>query len=290
MKKGMNLRKGVLVLDAYGGLCNQMMDIDSLVKYATQNSLRFAFQHCSLRDPSLTSWSSAPFDTLFDEENLQELPGYLSCHELLLKGGKTWNSEGKRLIQLIKNSKEVIELAMNYDCLFIKQGWPVLGFPEIGLDLTQRIKPSLHIQTEYAKLRLNLPEKYNFLHYRYEHDFISYFSAESPANTFPILQEILDANLFSNTGIPIYIAASGLANLPKSHLKREITEHKNILFTNEKKIKDFNFEASAYLDFLIGEQAVEVFGHSRSSFSHRLNNLKNSSNYYDLSLGCESRT
>jgi hypothetical protein len=283
-------RKGVLVLDAYGGLCNQMMDIDSLVKFATQNSFQFAFQHCSLRDPSLTSWSSAPFGTLFNEENLQELPGYLSCRELLLKGGKTWNSEGKRLVQLIKNSKEVIEIAMNYDCLFIKQGWPVLEFPDVGLDLTQRIKPSLHILTEYAKLRLNLPEKYNFLHYRYEHDFISYFSNEKPDTSFPVLQKILDAHLFSNTEIPLYIAASGLANLPKSHLKEDITKQKNILFTDEKKIKGFNFEASAYLDFLIGEQAVEVFGHSRSSFSHRLNNLKNSSNYYDLSLGRESRT
>jgi hypothetical protein len=94
----------------------------------------------------------------------------------------------------------------------------------------------------------------------------------------------LDANLFSNTGIPIYIAASGLANLPKSHLKEDITKQKNILFTDEKKIEGFNFEASAYLDLLIGEQAVEVFGHSRSSFSHRLNDIKNSRNFYDLSL------
>jgi len=286
----MAYKKGVLVLDSFSGLCNQMMDIDSLVKFATQNGFQFAFQHCSLRHPNLTSWSSAPFGTLFDEEYLQELPGYLSYRELLLKGAKIWNSEGKRLIQLIKNSKEVIEIAMNYDFLFIKQGWPVLGFPEVGLDLTKRIKPSLHILKEYKKLRLNVPEKYNFLHYRYEHDFVSHFSSQSPAITFPILQQILDANLFSNTNIPIYIAASGLANLPKSHLKEDITKQKNIIFTDEKKIEGFNFEASAYLDFLIGEQAVEVFGHSRSSFSHYLNNLKNSKNFYDLSLGCKSRS
>jgi len=280
----MKLRKGVLVLDAHGGLCNQMMDIDSLVKFATLNGFKFAFQHCSHRNQNLTSWKPAPFSMLFDEEYLQELPGYLSCCEILFKGRKTWNSERKRLVELIKNSDELINIAMNYDYLFIKQGWPVLGFPNIGVDLKQRIKPSQSILTKYKTLRLNLPEKYNFLHYRYEHDFISYYSAESPENTFPILQEILDANLFSNTDIPIYIAASGLDTLPKSHLKEDITQHKNILFTNEKKIDDFNFEASAYLDFLIGERAVEVFGHSKSSFSNRLNDIKDSRNFYDLRL------
>jgi hypothetical protein len=285
----MAYKKGVLVLDSYSGLCNQMMDIDSLVKFAIQNNYQFAFQHCSLRNSSLTSWSSAPFGILFNEEYLQELPGYLSYSELSFKGRKIWNPEGKRLIELIKSSDEVIDISMNYDFLFIKQGWPVLGFPSVGLELKQRIKPSLSILIKYKKLRLNLPERYNFLHYRYEHDFVSYFSSQSSANTFPILQQILDANLFSNTDIPIYIAASGIATLPSSHLKEDISKKKNILFTDEKKIEGFNFEASAYLDFLIGEQAVEVLGHSRSSFSHRLNNLKNSNNYYDLSLGRKSR-
>jgi hypothetical protein len=209
--------------------------------------------------------------------------------EIRTNNGEVWNSDGRRLIELIKTSEDLHKIACEYNFLVIKQGWPVLGFPKSGFDLSQKIKPSKIILSKYKKIKDKLPQNYNFLHYRYEHDFTSHFSAESPENSFPILQEILDAKLFTNMDIPIYIAASGLATLPKSHLKGDITDQKSILFTDEKKIDDFNFEASAYLDFLIGEQAVEVFGHSRSSFSHRLNNLKGSKNFYDLQLGLLGR-
>jgi hypothetical protein len=221
---------------------------------------------------------------LFNERQFQDLPGYLCFKKNSFKNSKVWNSEGKGLTGLIKAGEEIIPLAYQYDFMIISAGWPVLGVPKLALGLNKRIKPTSYILKKYEDLKANLPEKYNFLHYRYEHDFISHFSAESPANTFPILQKILDAKLFSNTDMPIYIAASRLDTLPMSHLKGDITEQKNILFTDETKIDGFNFEASAYLDFLIGEQAVEVFGHSRSSFSVRLNNIKNSRNFYDISL------
>jgi hypothetical protein len=284
-KRQLRQKKVVLILDSYSGLCNQMMDIESLVGFAVKHQYRFCLRHCSFRNPDLVSWTPSEFGSLFDENQYHDLPGYLCWHKIRLNSGEVWNSDGRRLIELIKTSEELHKIAYEYNFLVIRQGWPVLGFPKTGFDLGLKIKPSKRILSKYKSIRDKLPQNYNFLHYRYEHDFTSHFSAENPENSFPILQKILDAKLFSDTDIPIYIAASSLATLPKSHLKGDIREQKNILFTDEKKIDDFNFEASAYLDFLIGEQAVEVFGHSRSSFSHRLNDIKKSKNYYDLQLG-----
>jgi ubiquinone/menaquinone biosynthesis C-methylase UbiE/GT2 family glycosyltransferase len=283
-EKQLRRKRVVLILDSYSGLCNQMMDIESLVGFAVENQYRFCFRHSSSRNPDLVSWTPSEFGSLFDENQYHDMPGYLCWRKIRLKSGEVWNSDGRRLIELIKTSEELHKIAYEYNFLVIKQGWPVLGFPKTGFDLGLKIKPSKRILSKYKSIRDKLPQNYNFLHYRYEHDFTSHFSAENPENSFPILQKILDAKLFSDTDIPIYIAASGLATLPKSHLRGDIREQKNILFTDEKKIDDFNFEAAAYLDFLIGEQAVEVFGHSRSSFSHRLNNIKKSKNYYDLQL------
>jgi hypothetical protein len=283
-RKGIKPKKAVLVLDAHAGLCNQMMDIESLVNFAVENHYQFCFRYCSFRNSHLTSWAHSEFGSLFDEREFQDLPGYLCFKKNTFKNSKVWNSEGKGLTGLINAGEEIMPLAYQYDFMVISAGWPVLGVPKFRLGLNKRIKPARYILRKYKKLRAILPEKYNFLHYRYEHDFTSHFSAESPENSFPILQEILDAKLFSNMEIPIYIAASGLASLPKPHLKEDITRQKNIIFTDEKRKDGFNYEASAYLDFLIGEQAVEVFGHSRSSFSVRLNNIKNSRNFYDISL------
>ena len=41
-------------------------------------------------------------------------------------------------------------------------------------------------------------------------------------------------------------------------------------------------EEQAFIDFLIGKHAEEVYGHSKSSFSWLLNASKNSNNYYDI--------
>lgn len=59
----------------------------------------------------------------------------------------------------------------------------------------------------------------------------------------------------------------------------------NLLFTEEGLFAGSNYEIGAYVDFLVGINAAEVLGHSRSSFGRTLNNWKNTSNHYDLLFG-----
>jgi hypothetical protein len=119
------------------------------------------------------------------------------------------------------------------------------------------------------------------LHFRYEHDFVNFFSKSNTITHFPHLLDILTADLFEDNTLPLYVAASNvqlvLSNLPSGNSK-------NIIFTDEKKIIEFNFEESAYLDFLVANFSEQVFGHSRSSFSYAINKQKRTTNYYDLTL------
>ena len=46
-------------------------------------------------------------------------------------------------------------------------------------------------------------------------------------------------------------------------------------------IANLNFEEKAFIDFMIGKNAQEVYGHNKSSFSLLLNFIKNTNNYYN---------
>ena len=43
---------------------------------------------------------------------------------------------------------------------------------------------------------------------------------------------------------------------------------------------NLNFEELAFIDFMIGKNAQQVIGHSKSSFSVILNSSHNTNNYY----------
>ena len=45
-------------------------------------------------------------------------------------------------------------------------------------------------------------------------------------------------------------------------------------------LMDFNFEQRAFIDYMIGLHSVECYGHKNSSFSHMINNLKGTDNFY----------
>ena len=195
-----------------------------------------------------------------------------------------WNAATKRVIELLKSDAEIAPIAAKHDFLVLNQFWPIFNWSNSHLTILPKILPAKKIKIKFEQLRANLPPEYNFLHYRYEFDFVNHFIKIGSPISFPKLQIILDSKIFSRPNLPIYIAASSLAALDQSHLKIGINKLDNIIYTDETKINNFNYEAAAYLDFLIGENSNEVFGHSRSSFSQALNNQKNTANYYDLLL------
>jgi hypothetical protein len=42
----------------------------------------------------------------------------------------------------------------------------------------------------------------------------------------------------------------------------------------------YNYEEKAFIDYMIGLNSSEIYGHSKSSFSYMLNGIKGTNNYY----------
>ena len=86
--------------------------------------------------------------------------------------------------------------------------------------------------------------------------------------------------MFKDGDLPIYLAISSAAKIYSSKLSEK--NKKIIFFKDETELQSFNFEELAFIDFMIGMMANEVFGHSRSSFSYLVNQHKNTKNFYDI--------
>jgi len=140
------------------------------------------------------------------------------------------------------------------------------------------IRPTSKIYKKFLEITKKFPKKFNFLHYRYEHDFIAHFTKKGAV--FPELNDVINLKLFKEADLPIYLASSSAAKIFSSALSEK--NKKFIFFKDETELQSFNFEELAFIDFMIGKMANEVFGHSRSSFSNLLNQLKNTNNFYDI--------
>ena len=117
---------------------------------------------------------------------------------------------------------------------------------------------------------------------RYENDFTSYFNI----NYILSIDSLLNRLIFKDNDLKIYIACSDIKKLSKTvYLCNDVNSYKNIIFKDDyfKKynIHNLNFEEKAFIDFLIGINSQEIYGHSKSSFSGMINMFKNTKNYYD---------
>ena len=120
-----------------------------------------------------------------------------------------------------------------------------------------------------ASLELN-KEEYNFLHYRYEHDFV----IGHQLTDIQTLGTIINKVAFKNDN-KIYVASSNIKSVLNT-----VNTSKILIYKNEDALKALNFEELAFIDFMIGKNSIEVYGHPRSSFSAVLNILKGTNNYY----------
>jgi hypothetical protein len=164
------------------------------------------------------------------------------------------------------------------DFIVLKQFSTVYNFQKIVDNVIPFLSPSKRLYEVYNKIKnkiMNHDEEYNFIHYRYEKDFTRHFNIE--VKTLKSL--ILDLkHKFKNPNLKIYIATSNIRKL----INLNDNELGDIIISkNENKLLGYNFEEKAFIDYIFGLNSKEVFGHSKSSFSHMLNNFKNTSNYYD---------
>ena len=140
--------------------------------------------------------------------------------------------------------------------------------------------PVQKIIDEYNNIKSEISEPYNFIHYRYEEDMINYAIKQSGEYYTPILDELLDANLFKNNSYKIYIATSEIQQLHKKKLiNKEIDLYENIFYKKNSNLE--YFDENAWVDFKIGLESEEIIGFKYSGFSYTLNKLKGTQNYYN---------
>jgi hypothetical protein len=111
---------------------------------------------------------------------------------------------------------------------------------------------------------------YNFFHYRYERDFTFFHQLSNTSS----LGSLLNTVKYKNNEYKIYLASSNINNILKN------INLDNLIYKDENELNELNFEERAFIDFMIGKNSVEVYGHPMSSFSHTLNRLKNTQNFY----------
>jgi hypothetical protein len=269
----------VLILNSFGGLCNQMMDIRAMVSFAVHHELRFCFRNCSYRNSNLVSWTPEPFSALFNESAFRNIPGYENYADLNPSTTSMWNADGSAVVKLLGNILELDSIINNHDYVVLSHFWPIIdgNVTRISVD----IEPSKSVFDRFETIRNAIPEHYNFLHYRYEVDFTKHFGRHHPLSKFPFLKDILKENRFKRPELPVYLGTSRAVELGEPHLETHISQMPNLFYTDELLLRDMNYEAAAYVDYLVGLNSVEVLGHSLSSFSQALNREKGTRNFYD---------
>lgn len=276
----------ILIFNTYSGLCNQFYDVNAGINFCLQNKIKFTFHCASFRNVDLTSWRDVKFTDLFDDlflrsnDDISEL--YVDYDSLspLLNNDNTFNLDNKlRTIEFLNKNDDLLKQlnTLNKEYIVLKQFWAVYDSSKNIKNIYPLLKPNKKLSDLYLKVKESLScKEYNFLHYRYESDFINHFKITDMMS----LDELITNNKFKNNKAKIYVAASNIKYLLKKISEKNIGK---IIYKNEEELDlkfKLNFEEKAFIDYMLGLDSVEIYGHSKSSFSHMINNLKRTNNYY----------
>lgn len=279
----------ILIFDTSMGLCNQIFDIQSAINFCNMNDYYFSFRNCSLRNKNnIKLFYNEPFSKLFDDKLFKQYKNYITYDTIKKKVNhkNTFNFENKRSIELFSNENELINFlkTMKQEFIILPQFFSICDFSKQKNRYYIKIKPNKNLLSIFLNLKKNLlPERYNYIHFRYESDFTSFFNLNYQIS----IDSLLNRLKFKNKDLKIYIACSNIKSLSKTLLlTNDIYSYKNIIFKDDQfekyKMNYLNFEERAFIDFLIGVYSQEIYGHSKSSFSGLLNFFKNTNNYYDI--------
>jgi hypothetical protein len=274
----------IVVIDTFSGLCNQFYDIHSAVNFCMINNIKFTFRFCSFREDNLTTWHNEKFEKLFDMSFLENINKdlFVEYETLNITEENTYNYHGDCALNLFSGNFLNEILNIDKEFVVLKQFWWVYttNNGKIEHDLFRYLLPSKRLMDVYNIIKTKMGinnEQYNFLHYRYESDFVNHFKIYDMKDLKTTILTL--KSKFKNPNLKMYIATTNIRNLIDTN-DNEICDI--IITKNEDEIKELNFEEKAFIDYMFGLNSSEIFGHSKSSFSHTLNNLKNTSNFYDL--------
>ena len=271
----------LVIFDTKGGLCNQFYDIMNGINFCLKYNIFFTFRYCSLRNKDLKSWTNQPFEKLFDVslfDNYKLL--YKNYNDIKdeLTDDNCFNLNGDKLSHIIFNKDDILNQMINLNKKYIvlSQFWSLYKFKDsIDNSINKRILPCKYLMDNYNKIKNKIinNESYNFIHYRYEIDFSDYFKIKIDS-----LDDLLEKIKFKNTNLKIYVATSNIKKL----IDLTDNKYKNLIYKDDELLTHLNFEENAFIDYIFGINAKECYGHSYSSFSHMINNIKDQNNFYNL--------
>jgi len=269
----------VLIFDTFSGLCNQMYDITNGINFCLKHNIFFTFRYCSFRNDDLTSWTKKPFEELFDVQFLNKYPLYKNYNtmkdDVTPENCENFDSS-KRAIQQFDSNLDILQqiIDVNKKYVVLSQFWSLNQFKNmIDGRIFRSLLPSNINMQKYNEVKQQLDKEYNYIHYRYEDDFTSYFNC-----TVESLDNLLETIPFENNNLKIYVATSNIKNII------DVTKYNNIVYKNEDEMQDLNYEQKGFIDYMIGLKSKESYGHSKSSFSQMIKNIKGNTRFYDTSL------
>lgn len=269
----------ILIFDTYGGLCNQMYDIHCSINFCIIHQIYFTFRYSSFRNEgNLSQWHNVMFSELFDDSFI-ETPFYVQFTTLVIDEDNCHHYENNiRAIEWLDKERVLLPQLYRIEKKYIilKQFWAIYSKFQTEINFYEKITPCLKLFKLFKNIKQNLPKKYNYIHYRYEDDFIEHFQITNH----PKLCDLIRNIPFCKKKLKTYVACYNITNLPRKYIDKPIHEYKRVLYKKDNYI-DLNFEEQAFIDFLIGKEANEIYGHSKSSFSWLLNSSKQTNNYYD---------
>jgi hypothetical protein len=272
----------ILIFDTKVGLCNQFYDIINGINFCLRYNIFFTFRNCSFRNDNLVSWTNQPFEKLFDLTFLNKYKLYINYHTIKddITNDNCFNLNGNKLAYLTfsENESELLNQLVNLGKKYIvlSQFWSLYKFKHItDYTIYNNILPCKYLMDTYTKIKKKMIKNnkpYNFIHYRYEKDFTQFFKIKTEN-----LENLLAKIKFKNNNLKIYIATSNIKQL----LDLTDTKYKKLLYKDDDTLMHLNFEERAFIDYMFGLNSVECYGHSYSSFSAMINQIKQTSNYYN---------
>tara|TARA_B110000967_G_C18864851_1_gene552138 strand:+ start:302 stop:1120 length:819 start_codon:yes stop_codon:yes gene_type:complete len=270
----------ILIFDTYGGLCNQMYDIHYSINFCIIHQIYFTFRYASYRNKeNLSQWKNVEFSELFDDSFI-ETSFYIRFHTLSLNETNCHHYvDNIRAIEWLDKERVLLPQLdrIEMEHIVLRQFWAVCPSFQDEINFYEKIIPCSKLFGIFKTIKKKLPKKYNYIHYRYEDDFIEHFQITNH----PKLCHLIYNTPFCQKKLKLYIACYEITHLPQKYIDKPIQQFKNVLYKKESH-NELNFEEQAFIDFLIGKHAIELYGHSKSSFSWLLNSSKKTNNYYDI--------
>ena len=269
----------ILIFDTDGGLCNQFFDINNGINFCLKNNVFFTFRHCAFRNDNLITWTEQPFEKLFDISVFNKYNLYINYYDIKndLTDDNCFNLNDKKIAWMVFKHENILNQLINLNKKYVvlKQIAGLNQFKNfVDYTVNKHILPSNHIMEKYNEIKnVIINEPYNFIHYRYEKDFTSFFHINVET-----LDSVIEKVKFKNNGLKIYIATTNIKTL----INLKDSKYQNLLYKNDDLLGDLNFEQRAFIDYMFGLNSIECYGHKNSSFSNTLNNLKQTNNYYNL--------